>query len=251
MERASAAGGAMFSLVAKLSAVLGPRYELMAGARADIIFLRAELESMHAFLEKLSTVRGSDAQARCWMKEVRELAYDIEDSVDEFMHHVEAHGADASSHGSNSLIMRLASRATQLVGKAWVHLRVANELKGLKARTIEVSERRSRYKLSEDIWVSGGTHMTADPRINVLYADAPDLVGIEGPTSDIESWLVDGTSTLKVLSIVGFGGLGKTTLAMEMFRRVGARFSCRAFAAVSQKLDMKKLLKDLLTDCTK
>ncbi|TVU00190.1 hypothetical protein EJB05_54396, partial [Eragrostis curvula] len=89
--------------------------------------------------------------------------------------------------------------------------------------------------------------MAADPRISVLYADAPDLVGIDRPAGDIGNWLSDETSRLKVLSIVGFGGLGKTTLAMEVYRRVGGRFSCRAFAAVSQKLDMKKLLKDLLS----
>ncbi|KAL6654800.1 hypothetical protein ACP70R_008265 [Stipagrostis hirtigluma subsp. patula] len=246
MECVPEAGGAMVSLAAKISAVLGPRYELMAAVRTDVLFLRAELESMHAFLEKLSTVRDPDAQVRCWMKEVRELAYDIEDSIDEFMHCVEIHG-DAGCHGSSSrLLTRFASRAKRLIGSAWVHLRLASELKGLKARAIEVSERRSRYKLGEDIWVSG-SHMGADPRISILYADAPDLVGIERPASDIENWLVDETSNRKVLSIVGFGGLGKTTLAMEVFRRVEGQFGCRAFAAVSQKLELKKLLKNLLS----
>ncbi|KAF0907412.1 hypothetical protein E2562_017353 [Oryza meyeriana var. granulata] len=184
----------------KLSSVIGPRYALMAGARRDAIFLRAELESMHAFLEKLSGVNGPDSQVRCWTKEVRELAYDVEDSIDEFMHRV--HGAVASNNGLGSL-RGLVSHATRLVAMAWTHHRLAGELKGLKARAIEVSERRSRYKLGEDIGM--------------------------------------------VLSIAGFGGLGKTTLAMEVYRRVAGRYSCKAFAAVSQKLDMRKLLKDLLS----
>lgn len=236
----------MVSLAGKLSTVLGPKYELMAGARTDIIFLRSELESMHAFLENLSTVQAPDAQVRCWMKEVRELAYDIEDSLDEFMHRVEADGAaTASPHGSSSL-MRFSGRIKQFLRTGWTHLRLANEIKGLKARAIEISERRSRYKLVEDIWMPG-SHMSADPRINVLYEDAPDLVGIERPAGDIENWLMDDINTVKVISIIGFGGLGKTTLAMEVYRRIGGRFSCRAFAAVSQKLDMKKLLKDLLS----
>lgn len=236
----------MVSLAGKLSTVLGPKYELMAGAKTDILFLRSELESMHAFLEKVSVVQGPDAQVRCWMKEVRELAYDIEDSLDEFMHCVEADGgATTFPHGASSL-MGFPGHIKRFLRTSWTHLRLANEIKGLKARAIEVSERQSRYKLVEDIWMTG-TQMAADPRINVLYADAPDLVGIERPAGDIENWLMDDISTLKVLSIFGFGGLGKTTLAMEVYRRVGGRFSCRAFAAVSQKLDMKKLLKDLLS----
>ncbi|GJN25389.1 hypothetical protein PR202_gb13211 [Eleusine coracana subsp. coracana] len=246
MERASTAGGAIVSLAMKLSMVLGPKYELISGARTDILFLRSELESMHAFLEKLTTVQGPDSQVRCWMKEVRELAYDIEDSLDEFMRRVEADGTAATSlHGSSSL-MGFVGCIKRLLRTGWTHLRLANEIKGLKARAIEVSERRSRYKLVEDIWMPG-THVSADPRITVLYADVPDLVGIEHSAGDIEKWLVDEISTLKVLSIVGFGGLGKTTLAMEVYRRVGGRFNCRAFVTVSQKLDMKKLLKDLLS----
>ncbi|XP_066335578.1 disease resistance protein Pik-2-like [Miscanthus floridulus] len=248
MERASLAGGAMASLALKLNSILKPKYELMAGARTDVLFLRAELESMHAFLEKLSGVRDPDAQAKTWTKEVRELAYDIEDAMDEFMHRLDAHGANTGTAncGSSGGVLRFTGRVTWLVSTVWTHLRLANELKGLKARTIEVSKRRSRYRFGEDIWVSGD-HMAVDPRINVLYADVPDLVGIDGPLTNIVDWLMDGTTGLKVLSIVGFGGLGKTTLAMEVFRRIGRQFSCRASAAVSQKLDAKKLLKDLLS----
>jgi hypothetical protein len=239
----------MASLAVKLNSILKPKYELMAGARTDVLFLRAELESMHAFLEKLSAVHDPDAQVKTWTKEVRELAYDIEDTMDEFMDSVDAcsAGTDTANHGSSrGLLLGFASRVTRLVSTTWTHLRLANELKGLKARTIEVSERRSRYRFGEDIWVSRD-HMVADPRINVLYADVPDLVGIDSTVTNIIDWLMDGTTSLKVLSIVGFGGLGKTTLAMEVFRRIGRQFSCRASVAVSQKLDVKKLLKDLLS----
>ncbi|KAJ1277226.1 hypothetical protein BS78_05G279000 [Paspalum vaginatum] len=234
----------MASLAVKLNSILMPKYELMTGARADVLFLRAELESMHAFLEKLSTVRDPDTQVKTWTKEVRELAYDIEDTMDEFLHRADTQGARANRESSGFLGFK--RRVTWLVGTAWTHLRLTNELKALKARTIEVSERRSRYKFDEDIWVPEG-HMGADPHINTLYADVPDLVGIESPVNNIVEWLMGGPTTLKVLSVVGFAGLGKTTLAMEVFRSVEGQFSCRAFAAVSQKLDMKKLLKDLLS----
>ncbi|WVZ51257.1 hypothetical protein U9M48_002417 [Paspalum notatum var. saurae] len=244
MERASMAGGAMASLAVKLNSILMPKYELMTGARADVIFLRAELESMHAFLEKLSTGRDPDTQVKTWTKEVRELAYDIEDIMDEFM--CRAHAQAVRANHESSGFLGFTRRVTRIVAMAWTHLRLANELKALKARTIEVSERRSRYKFDEDIWVSEG-HMGADPHINTLYADVPDLVGIDNQVNNIVEWLMGGATTLKVLSIVGFAGLGKTTLAMEVFRSVEGQFSCRAFASVSQKFDMKKLLKDLLS----
>lgn len=237
----------MASLVTKLNAILKPKYELMAGARADVLFLRAELESMHAFLDKLSAVRDPSAQVKAWTKEVRELAYDIEDTMDEFMRRVDyVHGS--GPFGSSRGLLDLAGRVTRLVSTAWTHLHLTGELKGLKARAVEVSERRSRCRFGgeDDVWASGD-RMVADPRINVLYADVPELVGIDGPATGIVDWLVDGTARLKVLSVVGFGGLGKTTLAMEVFRRVGRQFACKASVAVSQKLDVKKLFRDLLS----
>uniref|UniRef100_A0A0D9X0L3 Uncharacterized protein n=1 Tax=Leersia perrieri TaxID=77586 RepID=A0A0D9X0L3_9ORYZ len=53
---------------------------------------------------------------------------------------------------------------------------------------------------------------------------------------------------LKVLSIVGFGGLGKTTLANEIYRKLGNQFQCRAFVSVSQKPNIGKILRTILSE---
>jgi disease resistance protein RPM1 len=50
----------------------------------------------------------------------------------------------------------------------------------------------------------------------------------------------------RVLAIVGFGGLGKTTLANEVYRKIQKNFDCRAFVSVSQKPNIKKTISDLI-----
>ncbi|CAN6338622.1 unnamed protein product [Urochloa humidicola] len=52
---------------------------------------------------------------------------------------------------------------------------------------------------------------------------------------------------LKVISIVGPGGLGKTTLTNEVYRRLEGQFQCRAFVSLSQQPDVKKILRNILT----
>ncbi|KAF6987112.1 hypothetical protein CFC21_004789 [Triticum aestivum] len=64
---------------------------------------------------------------------------------------------------------------------------------------------------------------------------------------ELGEWFQEGNQIIpkRFLAIDGFGGLGKITLALELYRKFGDGFDCRAFVQVSQKFDLLMLLKSL------
>ncbi|TVU24891.1 hypothetical protein EJB05_27355, partial [Eragrostis curvula] len=117
-----------------------------------------------------------------------------------------------------------------------VHPGVIDEL---KTRVLEASKRRKRYNLDYRVSTS---LVAVDPRVTLLYPKDAGLVGIDGPRKELVNLLTDRQQKLKVVSILGFGGLGKTTLAKEVYRNIGEQFICKAFFSVSQRPDMTRLL---------
>lgn len=139
-------------------------------------------------------------------------------------------------------------KTAKKIRNIWSRHKIANMIQGLKASVKEESERRLRYKVDESIANTGTIQI--DPRLPALYVEADRLAGIDGPRDKIVDWLMkdDSTRKLKVVSIVGFGGLGKTTLARQVFNRIKSEFVSLAFVPVSRNPNIKKILTDMLKE---
>uniref|UniRef100_M8BJQ6 Disease resistance protein RPP13 n=1 Tax=Aegilops tauschii TaxID=37682 RepID=M8BJQ6_AEGTA len=245
------AEAAMGSVIRELGNLLHGEYKMFKETEDNIMFLKAELGSMHVFLKKMSdTEEEPDEQTKCWVDEVRELSYDIEDNVYDFLLHSEHESNNTPQHGFRGFIDKCVNLLSHFSSKFSFghHDETIYEFQGLKRRVVEASERRTRYKLDDA--VSKPTNKTIDLCLLALYAEAAALVGIEGPKGELIQLMMDEKSVsagqLKVLSIVGFGGLGKTTLANQIYRQLETQFESRAFISVSQMPNIRKILRHIL-----
>ena len=88
-----------------------------------------------------------------------------------------------------------------------------------------------------------------DPRKDPLYLDDANVVGIESPKDESIGWLVEGSPHHTVVSVVGMGGLGKTsTLTKKVYdhQRVRGHFDCHAWISVSQSYKIEDLLRSII-----
>jgi disease resistance protein RPM1 len=223
--------------VSKAASAAADEMSLLMGVRKDIWFIKDELETIQAFLEVAEAMKNKDVLLKVWAKQVRDLSYNIEDSLGEFMVHV----------GSQ----RLSRRLMKLKDRH----RIAMHIRDLKSRVEEVSLRNTRYSLIKteasntidevDSYVEDVRNLSAS---NI---DEAELVGFSKPKEKLIE-LMDVSSEdgiAKVICVVGMGGLGKTTLARKTYESkedVVKNFSCRAWITVSQTFSKMEMLKDMI-----
>jgi hypothetical protein len=140
MEHAvvSAAEGAVHTLLRKLGTILVQEAQLLGGIRGELQYLKDELESMTAFLQDLAERNEHRKQVKICMKQVREIAYDVEDCIDEFKYHL-----GNGSHSSGGPVAFFC-RTTYILLNTRVRHRIAKQIQELKMRTTDISDRNSR-----------------------------------------------------------------------------------------------------------
>ncbi|KAM0828250.1 hypothetical protein ACQ4PT_067673 [Festuca glaucescens] len=251
------AAGAMSPLLLKLGGLLVDEYKLENRVKKGIQSLETELTFMYSALREVGGVPADqlEEQVYIWADMVRELSYEIEDAVDAFMVRVEdGHAHDrAGPNNTKNRVKKFLKRATKLFSKGKDLHQISSAIEEAQILSKQLAELRERYKL--DMLGANAGASTIDPCLAAMYKDVTELVGIDDPCDKMIKMLTVGDlesrQRLKVVSVVGFGGLGKTTLAKEVYVRIKVQFDCAAFVSVSRNPDMKKVFKDMLYELDK
>lgn len=237
-----AATGALKPLLKKLAAALGEEYKRFKGVRGEVDSLTKELEVMHAYLLKMSEVESPDVQDKICTKEVRELSYDMEDCLDQFLLRV-----GGKANPPDGLIPKLKNI---IITKPRARRQIAKVIGNLKMQVKEMGERNARYKTHETI--SKTSNARVDRRALAIFDNASKLVGLDQPKQELIDHLAETNGLVvpsqqpKVISVVGPGGLGKTTLANQVYQELKAGFECHAFVSVSRNPDSMNVLQNVL-----
>jgi len=233
-------------LLLKLGELLVGEFTLEKRMRKGIESLLTELTLMHAALRTVAKVPPDqlDEGVRIWAGNVKELSYQMEDIVDAFMVSVECRAEPANPKNK---VKKLLKKTIRLFKKGRDLHQLSDALDEAVGQAKHLAELRQRYEQETRDTANGAS---ADPRMMALYTDVTELVGIEEARDKLINMLTKGDDwseqLVNTVSVVGFGGLGKTTLAKTAYDKIKVQFDCGAFVSVSQNPDMKKVFKNIL-----
>ncbi|KAF7849751.1 hypothetical protein BT93_L0328 [Corymbia citriodora subsp. variegata] len=202
-------------LIDKLTNSLENEVQLFGDAEEEVSSARQQFECIRACLRVADSLEESDEEVKIWVKQLREIAYDTEDALDKFkLLSAHDHGVGFAEHESST---------SNHFGDTEHQLQ---------------NQKRSNY--SDNTW--------HEHQSNVFFLDKTELVGIEEPKKQLIGWLVEGTSERQVISVVGMGGLGKTTLVNQVYEdpEVKKHFTICTRITVSGSPNIGELLHEML-----
>ncbi|XP_039116560.1 probable disease resistance RPP8-like protein 2 [Dioscorea cayenensis subsp. rotundata] len=235
-------------VVRKLGELLAQEAINLYGVRGEVDWLERELRRMQCFLKDADAKKNKrdDDRVKNWVTEMRDLAFEAEDIIDTFMY---SKLRTPERDGCIGFIERFVFIFDELVNKHKVHVNV----EGIKTKLQELSRSTEVYGIS-NIGTTSQSRSPGEIPILPQLRDDIDMVGFDNEKKTIVQELVDTSKKHQsVISIVGMGGLGKTTLAKSIYKdhEVKKCFVIFAWVIISQEYTILDILNKILSESQK
>ncbi|XP_073121327.1 putative late blight resistance protein homolog R1A-3 [Henckelia pumila] len=246
--------------------LLHPHIYSLPCKKKDIESLYEKLEFLQRFLEEYNPSHESNERATLLEGRIRDAAYEAEDLMDLHSNNLSDSNHDFRPFASETrdYLMHLVAAFRNDTYKLFPYKkammgRINIELMIKKVDSIIGEATKIKEKMGLEIIEVKGSFMQEEIMCKdysskfVSSTTENFMVGFEDHLMRIKDQLTGQSSALKVIPIVGMGGIGKTTLATHVYNDpyVVYQFNIRAWATVSQSYSVREILLDMLGSMNK
>ncbi|KAL6327655.1 hypothetical protein AAG906_022218 [Vitis piasezkii] len=211
------------------------------------------LMKIYAVLHDAEDKQMTNPLVKMWLHDLRDLAYDVEDILDEFAtqalrRNLIVAQPQPPTGTVQSIFSSLSTSLT--LSAAWSNLSMGSKIEEITARLQDISAQKKHLDLRDvSAGWSGRKRLRRLPSTSLVIESR--IYGRETEKAAILAMLLKDDPSddeVCVIPIVGMGGIGKTTLAQLAFNddKVKDHFDLRAWVCVSDDFDVLRVTKTIL-----
>ncbi|KAD3336380.1 hypothetical protein E3N88_31899 [Mikania micrantha] len=222
-----------------------------AGILSKLENLRSNLLLIQAVLVDAGQKHISDTSVELWLNELHHLAYEIEDVFDDLVteatrRRLKNQESDAStSNNTKSKVLKFIPNKFHAVNYG---RKMSPKIDEITTKLRGLVEKKKILGLKDNVERSSRPRKRLE---ETSLVDESKVIGRKGDKEALLGMLLGSessstqTTNVNVVSVVGLGGIGKTTLAQLLYNdeKVKVHFEFRAWVCVSDEFDVLKISK--------
>ncbi|KAJ9158839.1 hypothetical protein P3X46_024384 [Hevea brasiliensis] len=235
-----------------------PKFPSEKEVFANINKWKKTLTDIHDVLEDAQEKQLTKKSVKTWLEDLRDLAYDVEDILDEFATEILQRQLKEESQASSSKLGKISHAVGTTINPLAVmfNSKMMSKMKKITTRFQEMVDQQNDLDLIKRV---GGTSSTFskvcvrppstcvqhEPRVYGRDEDKRKII-------DLISSIEASDVKVGVIPIVGMGGVGKTTLARLVYNDELSQqnFHLKAWVCVSDEFDILRITKSILESIT-
>ncbi|XP_050260788.1 disease resistance protein RGA2-like [Quercus robur] len=217
------------------------------GVNDELEKMKNTISTIQAVLEDAEEQQVKNHQVKDWLMKLRDAAFDADDLLSEFTTHVLQQEV-MDGHKIVKKVRTFLSSSNQLV----FGNEMAGKLSAMRERFNDIAKDRNNFQLIERPLE---TRAMSRERETHSFVRDKEVIGREEDKKAIIGLLQDSDvkADVSFISIVGIGGLGKTTLAQYVYndKIVKAHFELKIWVCVSEVFDVKTIVENIIISATR
>ncbi|RZC93486.1 hypothetical protein C5167_007299 [Papaver somniferum] len=236
---------------------------LVVGVRKEVKKLESTFMTLQAVLNEAEQRQMNEESVKIWLAKLKNTAYEMEDVLDEWGTEIQKSRLEKLKlvEDNGNQVPKLSSyfcSPISCVKQVVLRHDIAYKIKQIREALDCIKNERNQFLFKMSERPEKGPHVHERKETSSIIVDRPNifgrdsdqelilnrLFGVESSTNQLEN----ETRDPRIISIIGMGGLGKTTLAQLVFdhEKVKSHFKLPMWVCVSDPFDRIKVAKAII-----